>query len=141
MARDSAAGRVAVRGKGRSQAEPLTLPEPTKAALLAWLRVRGRRDGPLFTNFDRAGKGAGRLTGAAVCYIVKTLGVDAGVIVRPHGLRHLAITSALDATRGDVRAVQRFSRHRDLRVLSFYDDNRRDLGGDVARLVADMVKG
>ena len=56
--------------------------------------------------------------------------------VRPHGLRHAAITEALNLTRGNVRAVQRFSRHRDLRVLMVYDDNREDLGGEVARLVA-----
>jgi integrase/recombinase XerC len=64
------------------------------------------------------------------------LGTKAGLTVRPHGLRHLAITSALDLTKGDVRAVQKFSRHRDMRVLNTYDDNRRDLAGDVARLVA-----
>ena len=64
------------------------------------------------------------------------LGLKAGLTVRPHGLRHLAITSALDLTHGDVRAVQKFSRHKDMRVLNLYDDNRQDLAGDVARLVA-----
>ncbi len=44
--------------------------------------------------------------------------------------------AALDLTGGNVRAVQRFSRHRDLRVLNLYDDNRQDLGGEVAALVA-----
>jgi len=54
-------------------------------------------------------------------------------------LRHAAITEALDITRGDVRAVQKFSRHRDLRTLTVYDDNRRDLAGEVAKLVAGVV--
>ena len=54
----------------------------------------------------------------------------------PHGIRHTAITEALNLTQGDVRAVQRFSRHRDVRVLTIYDDNRTDLGGKVARMVA-----
>jgi integrase/recombinase XerC len=58
---------------------------------------------------------------------------------RPHGLRHAGITEALDLTKGNIRAVQRFSRHRDLRILNLYDDNRIDLGGDVARLVAANV--
>ena len=53
----------------------------------------------------------------------------------PHGLRHAAITAALDLT-GDLQAVQRFSRHKDVRTLTVYDDNRQDLGGDVARRVA-----
>ena len=56
----------------------------------------------------------------------------------PHGFRHLAITSALDLTKGDVRAAQKFSRHKDVRVLNTYDDNRQDLAGDVARLVAGV---
>ena len=85
---------------------------------------------------SRAGKGR-RLTGRSHHRIVKALGEAAGLgAVRPHGLRHAAITEALDATNGNVRAVQRFSRHRDLRVLNTYDDNRQDLAGEVARLVA-----
>jgi integrase/recombinase XerC len=94
-----------------------------------------RVHGPLFVNFDRAGKGH-RLTGAAVYHIVGWLGAKAGLTVRPHGLRHLAITTALDRTNGDVRAVAKFSRHQDLRTLSRYRDNRPDLAGDVAALVA-----
>ena len=113
----------------------MTLPQPTKDALEAWLTARGTEAGPLFVNFDRAKKG-GRLTGAAVYYIVSKLGLKAGLVVRPQGIRHLAITSALDLTQGNVRAVQKFSRHKDMRVLNLYDDNRLDLAGDVAKLVA-----
>jgi len=132
---DLKAGTVAVLGKGRSAREFLTLPEPTKAALRDWLVARGTEPGPVFVNFDRAGKGR-RLTGRSLHRIVQGLGKAAGLDVRPHGLRHAAITEALDLTKGDVRKVQRFSRHRDLRVLNRYDDNRQDLGGEVARLVA-----
>lgn len=132
---DLAVGTVAVRGKGRSGRIPLTLPAPTAAALRRWLAIRGPAAGPLFVNFDRAGKGR-RLTGTSLYRIVRALGQTVGVTVRPHGLRHAAITAALDWTGGDVRKVQRFSRHRDLRVLTLYDDNRQDLAGDVARLVA-----
>ena len=57
------------------------------------------------------------------------------------GCATTAITEALDLTGGNVRAVQRFSRHRDVRVLERYDDNRRDLGGDVAKQVAASVPG
>ena len=35
---------------------------------------------------------------------------DLGV-VRPHGLRHASISTALDITGGDVRKVMKFSRH------------------------------
>ncbi len=132
---DLEAGTVAVLGKGRSGRLKLTLPEPTREALRAWLEVRGIEAGPLFVNFDRAGKGW-RLTGRSLHRILQGLGERVGLKLRPHGLRHAAITEALDLTDGNVRAVQRFSRHRDLRVLNLYDDNRTDLGGEVARLVA-----
>jgi integrase/recombinase XerC len=133
---DVDSGRIAVLGKARSQKEFLTLPEQTKGALTAWLELRGTHGGPLFTNFDRAGKGSGRLTGAAIYHIVRKLGSVTSLTVRPHGLRHLAITTALDLTNGDMRSVQKFSRHRDVRILTVYDDNRLDLAGQVARLVA-----
>ena len=71
--------------------------------------------------------------------LVAAVGREVGLEVRPHGLRHAAITAALDATGGDLRKVARFSRHLDIRVLNHYYDNREDLGGEVARLVAAMA--
>ncbi|NQU22784.1 MAG: tyrosine-type recombinase/integrase [Candidatus Nealsonbacteria bacterium] len=129
---------ILVQGKGQNDRESCTLPEPTAAALKAWLDARGVDPGPLFVNFDRAGKGS-RLSGRSVHRIVKRLGQQAGVHARPHGIRHAAITEALDRTGGDVRAVQKFSRHADVRTLQHYDDARQDLAGKVARLVADAA--
>lgn len=133
-------GTLEVLGKKRRERERLTLPAPTRAALAAWCAWRGDAPGPLFTNFDRAGKNAaagGRLTGRSVARLVAAAGKEAGLgTVRPHGLRHAAITHALDVVGGDVRRVARFSRHRDLRTLTIYDDNRQDLAGAVAVLVA-----
>jgi integrase/recombinase XerC len=134
---DLPGNRILILGRGRSQKkEPVTLPEPTRAALAAWLEARGSEPGPLFVNFDRAGKGH-RLTGTAVYHIVGRLGAKAGLSVRPQELRHLAITTALDRTDGDVRAVAEFSRHKDLRPLSRYCDNRQELAGKVAALIAE----
>ena len=132
---DLPGNRILIPGRGRSPKQPVSLPEPTRAALAAWLEARGPEPGPLFVNFDRAGKGQ-RLTGAAVYHIVGWLGAKAGLTVRPHGLRHLAITTALERSNGDMRAVAKFSRHKDLRTLSRYRDNRPDLAGKVAALVA-----
>ncbi|HJS43813.1 MAG TPA: tyrosine-type recombinase/integrase [Gemmatimonadales bacterium] len=134
---DLEAGTLDVLGKGRTAMVRLTLPEATPAALAAWLEVRGGDSGPLFLRLDRASR-AGRLTGTSIYRMVRATGSAVGVTVRPHGLRHTAITAALDLT-GDLRAVQRFSRHRDVRVLSRYDDNRADLVGDVALRVAGAV--
>ena len=132
---DLPGNRISILSRGRLLKEPVSLPEPTQTALAAWLEARGSEPGPLFINFDRAGKGQ-RLTGAAVYHIVGWLGAKAGLTVRPHGLRHLAITTALERSNGDMRAVAKFSRHKDLRTLSRYRDNRPDLAGKVASLVA-----
>jgi integrase/recombinase XerC len=132
---DLYAGTLSILGKGRRERETLTLPPSTVAALRAWLAVRGTGPGPLLVNMDRNTKGE-RLTGAGLYYLVQALGRRVGLTVRPHGIRHAAITEALEATGGNVRAVQRFSRHRDLRTLTLYDDNRTDLAGEVAALVA-----
>ena len=133
---DLPGGTVSVMGKGRRERITLTLPEPTREALAAWLTFRGEEDGPLFTSMDHAGKGSGRLTGRALHQVVQAIGRKVDLHVWPHGLRHAAITTALDMTAGDVRSVARFSRHSDIRVLSRYDDNREDMGGRVACLIA-----
>lgn len=126
-----------VRGKGYHDREALTLPGATINALRAWIRVRGRKEGALFYTFDRASDGQARLTCSGLHRIVTRLGRRAGIKVRPHGLRHAAITTALDLTNGDVRAVQKFSRHANVATVIRYDDNRQDLAGDVATQVAE----
>ncbi len=132
---------VAVLGKGRTDKIKLTLPAETKRVLKAWIGVRGVAPGPLFCSMNRAQPGKGRLTAIGLYGMVRELGRKVGLKVWPHGLRHAAITEALDLTGGNVRAVQRFSRHRDVRILERYDDNRRDLGGEVAKQVAASVPG
>jgi integrase/recombinase XerC len=135
---DLESGRISVLLKGHTQRTSRTLPQHTRDAIQAWLRHRGDQPGALFTNFDRAGKGQ-RLTGRSLHRIVQRLGADLGMSVLPHGLRHSAITAALDATNGNVRAVQKFAGHADVRVVERYDDARQDLAGLVAKKVAASV--
>jgi integrase/recombinase XerC len=135
-------GVIQVLGKGKTGRVPITLPPPTRAALADWIAARGDGPGPLFKRLDRGaekGTGDGRLTGRGVHKIVGSLGKASGLSrpVKPHGLRHQAITQALDATGGNVRAVRKFSRHAKLDTLLIYDDSRVDLAGDVARQVAE----
>lgn len=129
-------GSLSVMGKGRRERIALTLPAPTLTALAEWLELRGEDPGPLFCRLDKAGRLGGRLSSRGLHKVVSAIGRQAGLNVWPHALRHAAITTALDRTGGDVRAVSRFSRHADLRVLARYDDNRSDLAGQVAALIA-----
>lgn len=131
--------RVWIKGKKRVHKEALALPTATARALGAWMAARGAGPGPLFVRLDRGAAGLSRLTGRAVALLANRLGERAGLPRRlsPHGFRHQAITEALDKTGGDVRKVQRFSRHADLKTLVVYDDRRRDGAGDVSRLLAE----
>lgn len=123
-------------GKGRHQTQFLTMPDETKLALRDWIAERGFHEGALFTNLSQARKEDNRISTTGLYLMVQKRGEEAGVETRPHGLRHAAITQALDLTHGDVRAVMRYSRHQDMKTVSIYDDNRKDLAGEVARLVA-----
>lgn len=137
------AGLIYVRGKGRREKVPLTLPEPTKGALAAWREVRGDAPGPFFTNFDRARKGEGRLSADHVYRIVRGLGEKAGIKARPHGLRHTAITEACKAAQSagiGLEEVLDFSRHRSVQVLMLYRDRERNVQGKLASLVADTAE-
>ena len=126
---DLRAGTIKILGKGRTEKELLALPEPTKNALTAWLDVRGHESGPLFINFDRAGKGE-RLSGTAIYQIVRKLGKDLGIKTRPHGIRHSSITAC--AEQFPLNDVQKFSRHRKLETLALYLDQKD--GGTAAKI-------
>lgn len=95
-------GTAAVAGKGHTEPVRMTLPGPTRAALAGWAASRGGEPGPQFVRLDRAARGPTRLTATAVFLIVRDLGRSVGLSrpTRPHGLRHEAITRALDATGG-----------------------------------------
>ena len=83
-----------------------------------------------------------RLSGDGVHKILETMGSKLGGIIRPHGLRHAAITAALDETNGNVLgAAREFSGHASIEVLMRYDDNRKDVGGEVAsKVIRSLAK-
>lgn len=84
-------------------------------------RVTGNEPGPLFTSFDPARKGNGRLTGDAVARIVAKAGQAVGVPgVRPHSPRNSALTGILDRSGGDVHRARVWSRHAMLQTVALY---------------------
>lgn len=130
-------------GKGRgTQKERVALSEKTAQAIMDYLEARGNPSkGPLFANVDRAGKGNGRLTSQAVYVLVRNICRRAGISkpMSPHRIRHSAITEALELTGGNVRLVQKFSRHAKLETLQVYDDNRHKGQAQVTELLAAVV--
>ena len=127
-------GKVLVLGKGKTAKEPLTVPAPLSALLQTWIGHRGDHAGPLFVHF-RQREMKDRLSDRSVGRITNALELG-----RAHGLRHSAITEALEENHGDVRKVARFSRHKNVQTVIRYDDNRKDLGGEVAEGLARKLR-
>jgi integrase/recombinase XerC len=148
---DLGAKTVSIVGKGKTDKEAVSLTSgPALDALTAWIECRGDAPGPLFiclnrtvTSVNEAGelvvKRYQRMSGDAVGNMVSSMGEKAGLSrrVRAHGLRHQGITRALDLSGGDVRKVQRFSRHAKLETLMRYDDARRDEFGAVSKMLGE----
>ncbi|WP_322744738.1 tyrosine-type recombinase/integrase [Cuspidothrix issatschenkoi] len=121
--------------------EVIDLGGGTVAAISQWLETRpGVKDNSaLFVSVDFANAG-GRLTGDGLRKMLVKLSERAGIKkqMSPHRVRHSAITAALDATDGNVRKVQKLSRHRKLDTLMIYDDNRHKDQGQITDLLDGM---
>jgi integrase/recombinase XerC len=139
---DPTARTLRILGKGRgTQSEVIDLGEGTVQAILGWLDCRPlvKDDTPLFVAVDYANSG-GRLTGDGLRKMLMKLCEKAGIKkqMSPHRIRHSAITAALDATDGNVRKVQKLSRHSQLDTLMIYDDNRHRDQGEITNLLDGM---
>ena len=97
-------------------------------------------DAPLFIAIDNANYG-GRLGGDGIYTIVDRLCKKAGISKKmsPHRIRHSSITAALDATDGNVRKVQKLSRHASIDTLITYDDNRQNYQEEITQILDDLV--
>jgi integrase/recombinase XerC len=127
-------------GKGRGEKELVDLSKKSIAAIEDWLSVRGTTEAtkPLFIALDNRSYGK-PISGRSIDRnVVKEFGIETKKM-SPHKVRHSTITAALDSTDGNVRKVQKFSRHRTIDVLLIYDDNRLGMQGEVTDTVADLV--
>jgi integrase/recombinase XerC len=130
-------------GKGRgNQSEIVSLGSGTVNAFESWLEARGEHDPDkaLFVSVNPGYKD-GRLSTQAIYNIVSDRCQAAGInkTMSPHRIRHSSITAALEATGGDVRRVQKLSRHSSLNTLLIYDDNRRNHQGEVTDILDSLV--
>jgi integrase/recombinase XerC len=141
-------GSILVRGKGKAGLTPLTISTNAVEALARWLVQRrvnencdpSELDAPTSFVFHSPGHPLEPLTKAGIWAIAQRAGKRSGVKLWPHALRHSAITAALDATNGDIRKVQKFSRHQKVETVMKYDDDRRDSGGEVTEMLSERTK-
>jgi integrase/recombinase XerC len=129
--------------KGRLDRERITLNTETIEALKAWIYDRKRfvkdNSKALFINLDHIHE-VKRLSDHHIYRIVDNTAkaVNLPKKFSPHRIRHSAITAALDATNGNIREVQKFSRHSQLDILMRYDDCWKDAQGKISDLLGDF---
>lgn len=103
--------------------------------------LNGRTAGPLFATKARDG-GYGRMTEYAVHRLVRKLARRAGLpqaaALRPHSLRHSALTAALERGK-PLREVQALAGHADPRTTERYDRMRGRLDKSPAYDLAEML--
>lgn len=140
---DPQSGTLRIYGKGRgTESETVTLGRVAIAAISDWLEARGEfnPNAALFCSVN-PGYRDGRLSTQAIYDVVSQTAKEAGIskVMSPHRIRHSSITAALDATNGDVRKVQKLSRHANLNTLMIYDDNRINYQGEVTALLDGLI--
>ncbi len=140
---DPVARTLQIIGKGRAgQSSTVALGTETVAALSNWLVSRGETEptAPLFSSIHK-GYWGHRLITHSIYKMVRSRAAAAGIakVISPHRIRHSSITAALDATDGDVRRVQKLSRHSNLNTLLIYDDNRRNHQGEVTAILEGLI--
>ncbi|WP_330205477.1 tyrosine-type recombinase/integrase [Cyanobacterium sp. DS4] len=139
---NSKEGTLKIKGKGRMSKETIYLSAKTIDAIEAWLDVRYQPlpHYPLFISLDNATNGH-RLSTKSIYRIVKKYSseIPEGKILSPHQVRHSSITAVLDASNGNVRLAQKLSRHKNLDVLTRYDDNRVALQREAVNLLSTLA--
>jgi len=122
--------RLWVIGKGKHERIPLTMPPRAREAMRVWMEIRGDQPGSLtMANYENI---AGIVDQAARKAQVKP--------THAHGLRHSAITRALELTNGDITQVQKFARHSKPETTMLYNDNRTDVYGKIAAMVGNDAR-
>ena len=129
-------GTLRVIGKGDKE-RMVYATEGGKAALDAWLAVRGTVDGPLLAPVQQsgtvqAGKG---MTAQALMYRLKRRAKQAAIgDCSPHDLRRTFVSSALEAG-ADLAMVQALAGHASPTTTARYDRRPDDARREAARLV------
>lgn len=128
--------KIRILGKGSKQ-RFVYISQEAVPVIEAWLHVRGRQLGPLFTHVSKVGKvSLKRLSAQAVYYILKSRQKEANVAsFSPHDLRRTTITDMLEANI-DVLTVSAIAGHASADTTRRYDKRPEE----TKRAAAEMLR-
>lgn len=138
---DLSEGTIMIKGKGKRDKAPIDLPLPLQQWLGELLAIRsGDADSPLLQNRRNSRSNSKRLSVHGIYNLVRKWGEMVGVEgLRPHKIRHTAITVALDINDGNLSETAKFSRHASFDTLKHYDDNRHKYQLKVSNSLAQLI--
>jgi site-specific recombinase XerD len=117
------AGRAMVKGKGNKERYAY-LPDGAVSALLAWMKLRGDRDGALFIRIRKSAMMCpveNYMTGQAIYTILLRRAAAAGVRdVSPHDMRRTFVSNLLDNGQ-DLSTVSKMAGHSSIQTTIRYD--------------------
>jgi integrase/recombinase XerD len=115
-------GELLIRGGKGNKDRRVWAPSGTRAALDAWLAVRGEAPGALFFRAFKGGRiSTRRITDEAVAIVLATRATEAGVSAcTPHDMRRTYISELLDAG-ADIATVQKLVGHEQVTTTASYD--------------------
>ncbi|NBW19849.1 MAG: site-specific integrase, partial [Caulobacteraceae bacterium] len=135
--RDDAIGRsIRVRRKGGNRDDrPVGVALGT--AIDTWRQLRpGATDGSLLVALDGPTIGRAWAARSARAHLATVALRTLGRSVPPHALRHAGATRVLEATGGNVRALQSWGRWSSPQIAMRYDDDVQDPAGELAAMLA-----
>lgn len=119
---DLVRGKVLVQGKGRDDKEPIYLHPETIKALKAYISASNKSDGALFTSTSNNARGQ-RLNTRSIRQLVKDALTRLDIDNSTHGFRHYFTTTLIKTYKGDLLAVAKYTRHRNVEMLQVYNDD------------------
>lgn len=119
---DLVRSKILIQGKGRDDKEPVYLHPMTTKALKAYLTATKKADGALFTSTSNNARGQ-RLNTRSIRQLVKDALNKLDIDNSTHGFRHYFTTTLIKTYKGDLLAVAKYTRHRNVEMLQVYNDD------------------
>lgn len=119
---DLVRSKILIQGKGRDDKEPVYLHPMTTKALKAYLTATKKADGALFTSTSNNARGQ-RLNTRSIRQLVKDALTKLDIDNSTHGFRHYFTTTLIKTYKGDLLAVAKYTRHRNVEMLQVYNDD------------------
>lgn len=119
---DLVRSKILIQGKGRDDKEPVYLHPMTTKALKSYLTATKKADGALFTSTSNNARGQ-RLNTRSIRQLVKDALTKLDIDNSTHGFRHYFTTTLIKTYKGDLLAVAKYTRHRNVEMLQVYNDD------------------